>query len=148
MLVQLPNAKKSFLYLSHRVNHEGSVFNSSLIVGFLLEVLPSWLEETRWDREFVWEQVLQEGSRRVRGAAGSVSLSPVPAGCPGHRRLPGHRPGLPAPLPGHPQPAQRQQQVPTALPVPVQALRHVHGQPGGGDVLFCVALGNCWSCLS
>lgn len=80
MLVQLPNAKKSFIYLSHRVNHEGSVFNSSLIVGFLLEILPSWVEETRWDREFVWEQVLQEGSRRVRGAAGSVTV-------PGPRRL-------------------------------------------------------------
>lgn len=159
ILVQLPNAKKTFISHAHRVNHESSIFSFSSIWGFFWEICSQLFGCLGGGKSGGSRDGFSVGARaagrlprgvgvQVPGAAQVSHVSPVPAGCPGHRRLPGHRQRLPAPLPGHPQPAQRKQQVPPALPVPVQALRHVHGQPGRGDVLFFVALDNCWSSLS
>lgn len=43
-----------------------------------------------------------------------------------HRREPGNRSRIPAPLTVHPQPALRGQQVPTSLPISIKAVHYVH----------------------
>lgn len=143
--MQLPDTKKMFICHAHSVNHKGSIFNSSFIWVFFWKFYSQFFDQLSGGNP-VGAGIFSRSTccRKAPAVCGcSVSrLSPVSADCPGHRRLPGHRQRLPAPLSGHSQPAQRKQQVPTAFPVPIQALCHVHGQSGRGDVLL-----SCLCCI-